>query len=33
MRHPVAAAWIYCAVLLCIAVPLAQRRYKARTSD
>jgi ABC transporter DrrB family efflux protein len=33
MRHPVAAAWIYCIILLCIAVPLALRRYKVRTSD
>lgn len=33
MRHPVAAAWIYCVILLCIAVPLALRRYKIRTSD
>ena len=33
MRHPVAAAWIYCAILLCIAVPLALRRYRVRTSD
>lgn len=33
MRHPVAAAWIYCVILLCVAVPLALRRYKVRTSD
>ena len=33
MMHPVAAAWIYCVVLLCIAVPLALRRYRVRTSD
>ena len=33
MMHPVAAAWIYCIVLLFIAVPLALRRYKVRTSD
>ena len=33
MRHPVAAAWINCVILLCIAVPLALRRYKVRTSD
>jgi ABC transporter DrrB family efflux protein len=33
MRHPVAAAWIYCVVLLAIAVPLALRRYTARTQD
>lgn len=33
MLHPVAAAWIYCVLLLCVAVPLALRRYKIRTSD
>jgi ABC-type polysaccharide/polyol phosphate export permease len=33
MLHPVAAAWLYCALLLAIAVPLALRRYRQRTSD
>lgn len=33
MRHPVAAAWIYCVLLLLLAVPAALRRYRHRTSD
>ena len=31
--HPVAAAWIYCAVLVVIGWIIAQRRYRARTTD
>ena len=31
--HPVAAAWIYCVVLLALGWVIAQRRYKARTTD
>jgi ABC transporter DrrB family efflux protein len=33
MTHPVAASWLYCAVILIIAMPGALRRYKARTLD
>jgi len=33
MHHPVAAAWIYCAIALAICVPGALRRYVARTRD
>ena len=33
LDHPVAAAWMACAVLLSLAVPAALRRYRARTSD
>ena len=33
MTHPVLAAWMYCAVILMIAVPSALARYKARTQD
>ena len=33
MTHPVLAAWMYCAVILMIAVPGALARYKARTQD
>ena len=33
MEHPVLAAWLYCVVLLLVAVPLAQRRYRLRTND
>jgi len=33
LRHPVPWAFIYCAVILAIAVPATIRRYKARTSD
>jgi ABC transporter DrrB family efflux protein len=33
MDHPVAAGFAYCAVILAIAVPLALRRYRARTAD
>jgi ABC transporter DrrB family efflux protein len=31
--HPVAAAWVYCIVLLAFAVPAALRRYRQRTTD
>jgi ABC transporter DrrB family efflux protein len=31
--HPVAAGFAYCAVILAVAVPLALRRYRARTAD
>lgn len=33
MQHPVAAAAIYCGLLLAVAVPLALRRYRSRTTD
>jgi ABC-2 type transport system permease protein len=33
MDHPVAAAFIYCAILLAIGITLSIRRYRARTSD
>jgi hypothetical protein len=33
MTHPVAASWMYCAIILAVAVPGALRRYKARTQD
>jgi ABC-2 type transport system permease protein len=33
MTHPVAASWIYCAIILVVSVPGALRRYKARTQD
>ena len=33
MQHPVAAAWIVCAVLLAVSVPAALRRYRRRTVD
>lgn len=33
LEHPVAAAWMYCAALLAIAVPLTLRRYRTRTTD
>jgi ABC transporter DrrB family efflux protein len=33
LEHLVLAAFLYCALLLVIAVPLAMRRYKARTTD
>ena len=33
MRHPVPAAWMYCLLLLAVALPLALRRYRMRTSD
>jgi ABC transporter DrrB family efflux protein len=33
MEHAVAAAWVYCAVSLAIAVPGALRRYRVRTAD
>ena len=33
LEHPVVAAFVYCAVILAIAVPASLRRYRARTSD
>jgi ABC-2 type transport system permease protein len=33
MDHPVAAAWLYCIVLVALGWTLAQRRYRARTTD
>ncbi len=33
MTHPVAASWLYCIIILVIAVPGALRRYQARTQD
>jgi len=33
MDHPVAAAWLYCIVLVAVGWTLAQRRYRARTTD
>ena len=33
LEHPVVSAFVYCFVLLAIAVPLSLRRYRARTSD
>jgi ABC-2 type transport system permease protein len=33
MEHPVAAAAVYCAVLLAAAVPLALHRFRTRTAD
>jgi ABC-2 type transport system permease protein len=31
--HPVAAAWLYTVVLVAIGWVIAQRRYRARTTD
>ncbi len=33
LDHPVLAAFLYCGAMLAIAVPLALRRYRARTTD
>jgi ABC transporter DrrB family efflux protein len=33
LEHPVEAAFLYCLLLLAIAVPMSLRRYRARTSD
>jgi ABC-2 type transport system permease protein len=33
LDHPVPAAFMYCALILAIAVPASIRRYRARTSD
>ena len=33
LEHPVLMGWTYCLVLLAIAVPLALRQYRIRTSD
>jgi ABC transporter DrrB family efflux protein len=33
LDHPIPAAFIYCALILAIAVPASLRRYRARTSD
>jgi ABC transporter DrrB family efflux protein len=31
--HPVGAAWLYCALILALALPAALRRYRIRTTD
>ncbi len=33
LEHPIVAAFLYCGVMLVIAVPASLRRYRARTSD
>jgi ABC-2 type transport system permease protein len=33
LEHPVLAAFLYCGVLLAIAIPMSLRRYRARTTD
>jgi ABC transporter DrrB family efflux protein len=33
LDHPVFAAFVYCGILLAIAVPMALRKYKAKTLD
>ena len=33
LDHPVAAAFLYCGVLLAFAIPASLRRFKARTTD
>jgi ABC-2 type transport system permease protein len=33
MTHPVAASWLYCIIILAIAVPGALHRYQGRTQD
>lgn len=33
MQHPVAASWLYCALLLAFAVPAAVHRFNKRTVD
>ena len=33
LQHPVPAAFLYCIVMLAVAVPAALRRYQVRTSD
>jgi ABC-2 type transport system permease protein len=33
LDHPVVGAFLYCALLLAIAVPMSLRRYRARTTD
>ena len=33
LEHAVGAGFAYCAVMLLLAVPLALRRYRARTTD
>jgi len=33
LEHPVPAAFVYCLVILAIAVPASLRQYRARTSD
>lgn len=33
MTHPVAAGWLYCLVILAVAVPAALHRYRVRTRD
>jgi ABC-2 type transport system permease protein len=33
LLHPVAAAFIYCVLILAVMVPASLHRYKVRTSD
>jgi ABC-2 type transport system permease protein len=33
LEHAVPMAWLYCAIVLVVTVPLALRRYRLRTSD
>jgi ABC-2 type transport system permease protein len=33
LEHPVAAAWLYCVVILAIVVPAAVHRHRLRTTD
>jgi ABC-type multidrug transport system permease subunit len=33
LAHPVFTAFVYCGILLAIAVPMCLRRYRARTID
>jgi len=33
LDHPIPAAFLYCALILAVAVPASLRRYRARTSD
>jgi ABC-2 type transport system permease protein len=33
MLHPVAASWIYCVLILAVAVPAALHRHRVRTTD
>jgi len=33
MTHPVAASWLYCALILAVAIPAAKRRFRHRTTD
>ena len=33
MVHPVAASWLYCLLILAVAVPAALHRHRVRTTD